>query len=98
MPTTVSYTLLSDTFFFSLQVFPTYMPACHLHLLGAVDVGQKAEAEALRVGRVGESIHRQGRLGGVEGLADPGVQLVVGDGAPEVGLLVGHRLEVAVLR
>ena len=74
------------------------MPARHLDLLGAVDVGQQPETEALRVGGVGEAVHGEGGLGGVERLAHARVQLVVRDRAPEVRLLVGHRLEVAVLR
>ena len=76
----------------------TYMPARHLDLLRAVDVGEEPQTEALGVGGVGEAVHRQRGLGGVEGLAHTRVQLVVGDGAPEVGLLVRHRLKVAVLR
>ena len=65
-----------------------------LHRGVAVDVGQQAQAEALRVGRVGEAVHRQRGLRGVEGLAHALVQLVVGDGAPEGRLAVRHRLEV----
>ena len=74
----------------------TYVSARHLHGGVAVDVGQQAQAEALRVGRVGEAVHRQRGLRGVEGLAHALVQLVVGDGAPEGGLRVGHRLQVCV--
>lgn len=37
-----------------------------LHSRVPVDVGEQPQAEALRVGGVGEAIHRHGRLGGVE--------------------------------
>lgn len=72
----------------------TDVSARQLHRRVAVDVGQQAQAETLRVGGVREAVHRQRRLRGVEGLADPLVQLVVGDGAPEGRLAVRHRLEV----
>lgn len=74
----------------------TYMSARELHGGVAVDVGEQTQAEALRVGRVREPVHRQRGLGGVEGLADTLVQLVVGYRAPEGRLAVGHRLQVWV--
>lgn len=59
-----------------------------------VDVAEQPQTEALRVGGVGEAIHRQRGLRGVEGLPHPLVQLVVGDGAPEGRFAVGDRLQV----
>lgn len=70
------------------------MPARQLHGSVAVDVGQQAQAEAFRVGRVREAIHRQRGLRGVEGLSYPLVELVVRDGAPEGRLTVCHWLKV----
>lgn len=55
----------------------TYVSACELHGRVAVDVGQQAEAEALRVGRVREAVDGEGGLRGVEGLPDTLVQFVV---------------------
>lgn len=72
----------------------TDMPPCQLHSCVPVDVGEQPQAEALRVGGVGEAIHRHGRLGGVECLPDALVELVVGDGAPEGRLTVGDGLQV----
>lgn len=72
----------------------TDMPPRQLHSRVPVDVGEQPQAEALRVGGVGEAIHRHGRLGGVECLPDALVELVVGDGAPEGRLAVGDRLQV----
>ena len=63
-----------------------------LDLLRAVDVGEEAEAEAVGAGRVAEAVHRQRRLRRVERLADAVVQLVVGDAAPVLRLLVRHWL------
>ena len=60
----------------------------------AVHVREQAEAEALRVARVREAVHGDGRLGRVERLADARVQLVVADRAPERRLAVHHRLGV----
>lgn len=74
----------------------TYVSACELYGGVAVDVGQQAQTEALRVGRVCESIYCEGGLGGVKGLSYTLVQLVVGDGAPEGGLAVCHRLKACV--
>lgn len=70
------------------------MSARQLHRRVAVHVGQQAQAEALRVGRIREAVHRQRGLRGVEDLSDPLVQLVVGNGAPEGRLTVGHWLKV----
>jgi len=58
--------------------------------LVAIHIGQQAEAEALRIGRIGEAVHRDRGLRGVKGFADARVQLVVGDGTPEGRLVVHH--------
>lgn len=65
-----------------------------LHGRVPVDVGQQTEAEALGIGGVSEAIHGHGGLGGVESLSHPLVELVVGYGAPEGRLAVGHRLQI----
>lgn len=65
-----------------------------LHGRVPVDVGQQTQAEALRVGGVGEAIHGHGGLRGVESLSHPLVELVVGYGAPEGRLAVGHGLQI----
>lgn len=70
------------------------MPPRKLHGCIPVDVGEQPQAEALRVGGVGEAIHGHGGLGGVECLPHALVQLVVGDGAPEGWLAVGDGLQV----
>lgn len=70
------------------------MSACKLHSRVAVDIGQQAQTETLRVGRVCEAVHRQRGLGGVEDLSNSLVQLIVGDGAPEGRLTVRHWLKV----
>lgn len=70
------------------------MSARELHGRVAVHVGQQAQTEALRVGRVCEAVHRQRGLRGVEDLSYPLVQLVVGNGAPEGRLTVRHWLKV----
>ena len=57
-----------------------------------VDVGEEAQTEPVPLAGVGEPVHRDAGLAGVEGLPDPGVELVVGDGAPEGGLAVHDRL------
>lgn len=72
----------------------TYVSTSHLHGGIAVDIGQQAQAETFGVGRICESVHSEGRLRGVKGLPDPLVQLIVGYGAPERRLRVGHRLQV----
>ena len=65
----------------------------------AVDVGQQAEAEAVAVvGGVGEAVHQHAGGGRLEGLAHAVVELVVDDGAPVLGLLVGHGLDVCTGR
>ena len=74
--------------------YHTYMPPCHLHLLRSVDVGEEAEAESLRVWRVGESIHGQGRLRGMKRLSHTIIQLVVRYRAPKRRLFVRHRLGI----
>ena len=57
-----------------------------------VNVGEEAQTEPVPLAGVREPVHRDAGLAGVEGLPDPGVELVVGDGAPEGGLAVHHRL------
>ena len=59
-----------------------------------VDVAQQAQTEAVRAARVGEAVHGQTGLRGVEGLSDAARELVVADGAPEGRLAVGDRLSV----
>ena len=66
----------------------------HLHSGIAVDIGQEAQTEALRVGGVREAVHSEGRLWGMECLPHPLVQLIVGYGAPEGRLWIGHRLQI----
>lgn len=72
----------------------TDVPPCQLHSRIPVDIGEQPQAEALRVGGVGEAVHGHGRLRGVECLPDALVELVVGDGAPEGRLAVGDGLQV----
>ena len=61
----------------------------------AVDVGQQAQTEAvLVVGRVGESVHQDTAGRSVERLSNTAVQLIVGDRAPVLRLLVAHRPQV----
>lgn len=72
----------------------TDMPPREFHSRIPVDIGEQPQAEALRVGGVGEAIHRHGGLRGVECLPNALVQLVVGDGAPEGRLAVGDGLQV----
>ena len=57
-----------------------------------VNVGEEAQAEPVPLTGVSEPVYRNAGLAGVEGLPDPGVELVVGDGAPEGGLAVHDRL------
>lgn len=70
------------------------MPPREFHSRIPVDIGEQPQAEALRVGGVGEAIHCHGGLRGVECLPNALVQLVVGDGAPEGWLAVGDGLQV----
>ena len=65
-----------------------------LNLLRAVDVGQNAKTEALAVRRVAVAIDEQRRLGCFEDLAHSLSQLVVGDAAPVLGLLINDRLHL----
>ena len=62
-----------------------------------VDVGKDAEAEALAAAGVGEPVHGDVVLAGVEVLPDPGVGLVVGDGAPVGRLAVHDGLHINVV-
>lgn len=60
-----------------------------------VHVGQQAQAEAApAVGRVGEPVDEHAARGGLEGLPDAAVQLVVGHRAPMLRLLVADWPEV----
>lgn len=72
------------------------MSAHELHCGVAVDVGEQAQAEALGVGRICKSIHREGGLGRVKDLSHALVQLIVGDGAPKGRLTVCDWLQVCV--
>ena len=65
-----------------------------LHHGVPVDVGQQPQAEPVPLAGVREPVHGDAGLAGVEGLPDPGVELVVGDGAPEGGLAVHHGLRL----
>lgn len=61
----------------------------------AVDVGEQAEAEAVAVvGGIREAVDEHAGGGRVEGLPDAVVELVVNNGAPVLGFLVGHRLHI----
>lgn len=61
----------------------------------AVDVGEQAQAESVAVvGGIREAVHEHAGGGRLEGLADAVVELVVNNGAPVLGFLVGHRLHV----
>lgn len=65
------------------------LPALSDHRV-AVHVREQADAHALRVGRVSEPVDGEVGLAGMEQLAHPLVQLVVGHRAPELRLLVAH--------
>ena len=62
-----------------------------------VDVREDSEAEALAAAGVGEAVHGDVVLASVEVLPDPGVGLVVGDGAPVGRLAVHDGLHVNVV-
>ena len=55
-----------------------------------VDVGEEPQAEPVPLAGVSEPVHGDAGLTGVEGLAHPSVELVVGD---EAGVGVGHGLQ-----
>ena len=62
----------------------------------AIDVGELAEAEAVRfVVRVGETVDDDRVRLCVEDFTDPRVQLVIGDAAPVDRFLIGHRRQVS---
>ena len=65
-----------------------------LHHSVPVDVGEETQAEPVALAGVREPVHGDAGLAGVEGLADPGVELVVGDAAPEGWLAVHHWLSL----
>ena len=65
-----------------------------LHHGVPVDVGEQPQTEPVPLAGVREAVHRDAGLAGVKGLSDPGVELVVGDGAPEGGLAVHDRLRL----
>ena len=61
------------------------MPSCAFDRRVPVDVGQLAQAEAIRIGRrIRESVDDHRRVAGGVGLADAAVQLVIDDRAPVV--------------
>lgn len=61
----------------------------------AVDVGEQAEAESVAVvGGIREAIDKHAGGGRLEGLADAVVKLVVNNGAPVLGFLIGHGLHI----
>lgn len=72
----------------------TNVSACELHGSVAVYIGQQAQAETLRVGRISKPVYCERGLGRVEDFPHPLVQLIVGYGAPERWLTVRHRLQV----
>lgn len=80
------------------QLVGTDVPPCELHRRIPVHIGQQPQAETLRVGGVGETVHSHGGLRGVERLPDTLVQLIVRDGAPEGWLTVGDGLQVCRCR
>ena len=59
-----------------------------LHHGVPVDVGEQPQTEPVPLARVREAVHSDAGLAGVEGLSDPGIELVVGDGTPECWLAV----------
>lgn len=72
----------------------TDVSACELHASVAVNIGQQAQAETLRVGWISKAVYCERRLGCMEDFPHPLVQLIVGYGAPERWLTVRHRLQV----
>ena len=70
------------------------MPSGLLHHCVPVDVGEQTQTEPVALAGVREPVHGDAGLAGVEGLAHPGVELVVGDAAPEGGLAVHHGLSL----
>ena len=70
----------------------TDMPACHLHLLRAVDVGQQSKAEPVTAWWVGEAVNSQWWQWGMEWLTDTTVQLIVSNATPVRRLRVLHWL------
>lgn len=79
----------------SVQLTFAYVPARVLDGGVAVDVGQQAEAESiLVVGWVCEAVHQHTAGRGVERFPHSVVELVVGYGAPVLGLLVADGPQV----
>jgi len=76
-----------------LHSFTNVLPGL-LHDAAPVQVGEETQAEPLPAAGVREAVHGHALLGGVVVLAHPGVELVVGDGAPVLGLAVHHRLQL----
>lgn len=76
----------------------TYMSPCHFNSCVPVNIAEKPEAKAFRIGGVSETVHGQRRLRGVERLTHPLVQLVVGYGAPESWFTVGDGLKICRLK
>ena len=76
-----------------LDTFPDIFPRL-LHDAVPVEVGEKAQTEPLPTAGVCEAVHRDCLLGGVVVLSYSGVELVVGDGAPVLGLAVHDGLQL----
>lgn len=61
----------------------------------AVYIGQQTQAKAVAVvGGVGKAVHQHAGGGGLERLPHPIIQLIVHNGAPVLGFLIGHRLNI----
>lgn len=72
----------------------TDVPPGELHCCVAVDIGKQAEAEALRIWGVRETIHGHWGLRSVECLSHSLVELIIGNGAPEGWFTIGDWLEI----
>lgn len=68
------------------------MPSGLLYHRVPVNVWEETQTEPVALAGVREAVHGDAWLAGVEGLAHPGVELVVGDAAPEGGLAVHYGL------
>lgn len=74
------------------------MPPSILNGGVAVDVGEQAEAESVAVvGGICEAIDKHAGGGRLEGLPDAVVELVINNGAPVLGFLIGHGLHICTL-
>ena len=72
------------------------MSPCILYGGVSIDVGEKTQTEPVIViiWRVCEAVNNDGVVESMVDLPHPAVQLVVGDAAPVLRLLVGHRLSI----